>query len=360
MDRTGDAEQAPVVLAVDGNSLVHRSFHAQARTGIHADGKPAWAVRGLLMQLVAAVERIRPAVVVVGFDDPDSSLRREQWPTYKAQRADKLDTLVDQLATAVTMLRGLGVQVVVPPGLEADDVLASTAALATANGARTVVVTSDRDAFALIDDQTHVLRIINGGVDASPVMTADHLDLLLGIRPHQYRDYAALRGDPSDNLPGVRGIGPRTAARLLRHFGSAAAAFADIAAAEQALGAGVARRLADPGAHPAWAHNCQVMAMRTDVELHLDLHACPGRLPLPADAVRAACLRFGLTWTAKDALRVLAGVDAAEAPEVHASAPARSFTLPWQRPEPGGIPAPRRLPKLAPRRPLPAQLSLFD
>jgi DNA polymerase-1 len=119
----------PVIHAIDGNSLVHRSYHAQARTGLHtADGRPCWAVRGLLMQLVAAVDRIRPTAVVVGFDDPDSSQRRERWPSYKATRVDKLDSLVEQLACAVDVLRQLGVAVVVPPGLEADDVLASTAA----------------------------------------------------------------------------------------------------------------------------------------------------------------------------------------------------------------------------------------
>src|SRR3954469_23225686 len=109
--------QAPVVLAVDGNSIVHRSYHAQARTGMDA-----WAVRGLLTQLLAAVDRIRPSLVVVGFDDPEYSLRRERWPGYKAQRSDKLDTLVEQLRCAASALHDLGVAVVVPPGLEADDV----------------------------------------------------------------------------------------------------------------------------------------------------------------------------------------------------------------------------------------------
>jgi len=87
-----------VVLAIDGNSLVHRSYHAQARTGMHTvDGRPAWAVRGLLTQLVAAVDRIRPVAVVVGFDDPSRSERREQLPQYKAHRTEKLETLVEQL-----------------------------------------------------------------------------------------------------------------------------------------------------------------------------------------------------------------------------------------------------------------------
>ena len=208
----------PLLMAIDGNSLVHRSYHSQAHTGV-----PTWAVRGLLTQLVAAVERVRPTAVVVGFDDPDRSERRERWPQYKAHRTEKLETLVEQLSLAADTLRELGVTVVVPPGLEADDVLASTAEHARRCGGETMIVTSDRDAFALIDDTTRVLRIINGGVDASPVMTAERLVLLLGVRPEQYRDYAALRGDPSDNLPGVRGVGPRTAAQLLTEFGTAAA-----------------------------------------------------------------------------------------------------------------------------------------
>jgi DNA polymerase-1 len=340
-----------VLLAIDGNSLVHRAYHAQARTGAHGpDGRPSWAVRGLLMQLVAAVERVRPALVLVGFDDPDTSVRRDRWPVYKAHRVDKLDTLVEQLACAVAVLRDLGVAVVVPSGLEADDVLASAAAYAPGAGLHTVIVTSDRDAFALIDDSTRVLRIINGGVDASPMMTADRLELLLGIRPAQYRDYAALRGDPSDNLPGVRGIGPRTATRLLREFGCARAAFDDLDRVRTALGGGVAARLAAPEARAAWELNCQVMAMRADVALELDLRDGPGVLPLPADAVSRAFYGQNLTWTAKDALRVLAELEPGALPRQ----PLPSWVDSW--PTGGARP---RLPRL-PQRPQSAQLTLFD
>lgn len=336
-----------VVLAIDGNSLVHRSYHAQARTGV-----PSWAVRGLLTQLVAAVERIRPAAVVIGFDDPDASQRRARWPQYKAQRADKLSSLVQQLALAAEVMRELGVAVEVPAALEADDVLASTARQAREHGMHTVIVTSDRDAFALIDDSTRVLRIINGGVDASPLMTAERLVLLLGVRPDQYRDFAALRGDPSDNLPGVRGIGPRSAARLLAEFGTAEAAFADLDAVAARLGSGIARRLADPTARTHWERNCQVMTMRCD------LAVSPGPLPLDPDRVAAAFRAQQLTWTAAEAVRVLAGV---------ADEPCRPprWIDGWDDGagvdghHPGGSAA-RRLPKLPPRKPAMAQLTLFD
>lgn len=338
----------PVVLAIDGNSLVHRSYHAQARTGLHdADGRPAWAVRGLLMQLVAAVERIRPTSVVVGFDDPDASTRRERWPAYKANRIDKLESLVDQLACAIEVLRRLGLAVTVPRGLEADDVLASTAAHARATGAHTVVVTSDRDAFALIDDSTKVLRIINGGVDASPMMTAERLVLLLGVRPDQYRDFAALRGDPADNLPGVRGIGPRTAARVLQEFGTARAAFDDLDGVRARLGAGVAARLADPAARVAWELNCQIMAM------HADVPVAPCALPLDADAVGTVFRAQQLVWSVNDALCILADV------EPERLAQPRPPLPPWIDSVPRGEVQRPRFPKLPPR-PVSAQLSLFD
>jgi 5'-3' exonuclease len=279
------------LLAVDGNSLLHRSFHASARTGFRtADGRPMWAVRGLASQLVAAVDRCCADAVVVGFDDPQVSERRDRWPGYKGQRGPKPATLEEQLESAVEVLRDLGVTVVVPPGLEADDVLASAAAWAPTVGARTVLATSDRDSFALVDEHTRVLRILNGGVEASPLLDPHRLQLVTGVRPEQYSDLAALRGDASDNLPGVHGIGPKTAVRLLEEFGSAEAAFDDACdeghRCRSALGASVARKLADPRARATWRHNRAVMAMRRDTHLGLDLAAGVGCLPLEEQAVR--------------------------------------------------------------------------
>jgi len=279
------------LLAVDGNSLLHRAFHANARSGFGtADGRPRWAVRGLLSQLSAAVDRVCADAVVVGFDDPDVSVRRDRWPTYKAQRGPKPRSLEDQLAAAVEVLRDLGVVVAVPPGLEADDVLASAAAYARTLGARTVLATSDRDSFALVDDDTRVLRILNGGVDASPLLDPARLVMVTGVRPEQYADLAALRGDASDNLPGVPGLGPKTAAALLAALGTAEAAFADAAgdgaACRAAVGAALTRTLATPEAREVWELNRAVMAMHDDAPLGLDLPAGTGCLPLAEAAVQ--------------------------------------------------------------------------
>ncbi len=351
------------VLAVDGNSLVHRAYHAAAgsASNLSAAAEPVWAVRGLITQIVAAVERVDADAVVVGFDDPESSVRRERWPHYKVQRTEKAQCLVDQLALAVQRLRDLGLAVVVPPGFEADDVLASVSAKARTCGAQTVIMTSDRDAFALIDDNTSVLRIINGGVEASPLLTAARLPLMLGITGAQYRDFAALRGDASDNLPGVRGIGPKTAAKLLIALGSARAAFDDLERGGDrvvaAIGAAAARKLATPEARSAWEVNCDVMALHEDVSPELSLVSSdPGVLPLEAERVRAVYASLGLIYSVPAALRVLAEtVDLTERSVdlVAAGTPDAGPPAAW-------APRPQRFPRLArPSVPAVEQLSLF-
>ena len=359
-------QDSPVLLAVDGNSLVHRSFHSQAGTGLRsADGRPLWAIRGLLTQLVAAAERICPTAIVVGFDDPIASHRRTRWPQYKAGRTEKLHNLVSQLDGAAEVLRSMGVVVVVPDGLEADDVLASAARFAPQAGARTVIMTSDRDSFALIDEHTRVLRIINGGVDASPLLTPDLLATMLGIRPEQYCDYAALRGDPSDNLPGVRGVGPKTAARLLATMGSAAAVFDDLdaggARVRAVVGSAAANRLAQPEAKLAWQLNCQVMRMHNDLELGLDFTNGPGLLPLDPAAVEAAFRAHQLTWTTSAALQHLAYQDPPKRPVEQAWSVPSEFSRPAG---PARRPAGRRFARLAKHANQPQdgsiQLSLFD
>ena len=341
------------LLAVDGNSLLHRSFHASARTGFQtADGRPMWAVRGLLSQLSAAVDRVCADAVVVGFDDPAASVRRARWPSYKGHRDAKPATLEVQLAAAVEVLRDLGVVVAVPAGLEADDVLASAAAYARRAGARTVLATSDRDSFSLIDDNTSVLRILNGGVDASPLLDPRRLEMVTGVRPEQYLDLAALRGDASDNLPGVPGVGPKTAARLLMEFGSARAAFDDAAAGgarcRAVLGAALARTLAGAEARKTWQHNCTVMAMVADAPIGLDLGNGVGCLPLTEGAVTATFRRLELH--VPSAVRALTGKEPSAPRPVDVDA---SWRPPTRR-------ATMRHPRL-PSKPLPAyvQETLF-
>lgn len=313
-----------VLLAVDGNSLVHRSFHALADSATRtADGAPTWAVRGLFSQLGLLVDRVRADGLVVGFDDHTHNLRKREHPEYKATRAEKDPELVSQLALAVTVLREAGVRVVVPPGLEADDVVAAAAAQAPAAGWCTVIATSDRDAFSLVDPHTRLLRLIRGGVDASPVLTRDRMRLLTGVWPEQYRELAALRGDASDNLAGVRGIGPKTGASLLAELGSVAGALAAPERTRELLGARIAEVFAAPESQATFARTMALMDPRP-VDPGLDLAAGDCALPLDPDRLRGALDRVRLAGTCRPAVRALCGLEFAPPPvPVIATSPVR-------------------------------------
>ncbi|MGL5861388.1 MAG: 5'-3' exonuclease, partial [Phycicoccus sp.] len=193
-------------------------------------------------------------------------------PAYKAGRPDKPADLATQLADAPALLHEAGFAVVQHEGWEADDVLASAARLARGHGWRCMVVTSDRDAFALVDDSTSLVHVTSGGLEASPLLTPELLYAAYGVRPDQYRDYAALRGDASDNLPGAPGIGPSTAARLLAAFGTLDEVHAALDDERRdhvvrLVGDTAARRLVEPSVQDDLRRNRRLMTMRDDLPL---------------------------------------------------------------------------------------------
>lgn len=316
---------APLLLVVDGNSLTHRAYYAGSPAVAHYAGSPAaassartpaaafsagasatagradaeppvWALRGLIGYIARAAAKLRPDAVVIGFDCPDESLRKAQYPAYKAHRPDKPADLDHQIRTAPGLLAQAGLTTVVARAHEADDVLASAAAHARRCGWRTVLMTSDRDAFALIDESTSVLRIRNGGIDEAVLVTPQALLEVYGVHPWQYVDYAALRGDPSDNLPGVRGFGSATAARLLAEFGTVEAAWADLdtgsgARVRSVVGEAAAQTLASPEARAIVARNRALMRLRTDLPVP-DLDDV--RLPVDRFVLRRALAERGI------------------------------------------------------------------
>jgi DNA polymerase-1 len=262
----------PLLMAVDGNSLLHRAHHAHVHSGQRdLAGRPTWGLRGMVAQIGSAAARLTPDAVLIAFDHGDP-LRRDDYPEYKAGRTEKTPELAEQIECAPDLLASAGFAVVRHEGWEADDCLASAAARARDQGWRCTVVTSDRDSFALIDETTSVLRVITGGIDASPVLTPGRMPMLYGIRAEQYRDYAALRGDSSDNLPGAVGIGAKTAAKLLAGFDSVDDAYRAIDEGREdevvaVVGPAATRRLADPVSRSNVARNQRLMALRDDLEL---------------------------------------------------------------------------------------------
>lgn len=314
-----------LLLVVDAPSLLHRNHHARAHTRItDRAGRPAWALHGMLRQIIEAIDAFAPDAVIFGLDDRAASERRDFYPDYKAGRAEKDPELVDQLDRAGALLDALGLATLTPPGLEADDVNASGAAWAVANGWDCVIITSDRDAFAHISDHTQVLRLIDGGIAGSPLLNPRRLHAMYGVSAAHYLEYAALRGDASDNLPGVTGIGEKTAARLLELAGPMQVVWDDIDlnqgravvdtldgwAAEtggRRFGAGVVRKLSAPGARERFAFNVRLMSGREDLDLGLtpDVPGTPGLLPLELDRVARVVGYLGVEATTSLAMRVL-------------------------------------------------------
>jgi DNA polymerase-1 len=287
----------PLLLVLDGNSLLHRAYHAAAHGEIlDGDGRPVWALKGLIGYVARAAALLRPDAVLVGFDCPEYSVRKDEYAEYKAQRAPKHPDLAEQIVAAPDLARATGLCTVVPPGYEADDVLASAAAAARRQGWRSVVVTSDRDAFALIDTATSVLRVRNGGLSEAVLVTAANLADVCGVQAWQYRDFAALRGDPSDNLRGVRGFGSLMSARLLTAFGTVDAVWkalddGDAAAVRAVVGEGAAGQLSTVDARAAVERNRTIMRMRTDLPMP-ELDAA--RVPIDLLTMRRALAARGI------------------------------------------------------------------
>lgn len=314
-----------LLLAVDAPSLLHRNHHARAHTRIHdRSGRPAWALHGMLRQIIEAIDGFAPDAVIFGLDDRTASVRRDLYPDYKAHRSEKDPELVEQLERAGALLDALGLATLTPPGLEADDVNASAAAWARAHGWNCVIITSDRDAFAQISEHTRVLRLIDGGLHGSPLLTPARLHAMYGVAAERYLEYAALRGDASDNLPGVTGIGEKTAAALLEHAGPMETVWADIdcnggravAAAldswaeetrARRVGAGVVRRLCAAGARERYEFNVRMMTAHDDLDLGLtpDVPGTPGLLPLDLDRVSQVVGFLNVEATTALAMRVL-------------------------------------------------------
>jgi DNA polymerase-1 len=233
----------------------------------------------VLLMLARIGAAVRPTACVVGFDDPVRSLRRDRHPGYKAARPPKDDALVGLLDRLPGLLGLLGLSVVVPEGLEADDVLGSAAALARRRGVAAALATGDQDAFALVAPTVQVFYLVSG-VRMQQV-SPSWLRARYGVLPEAYPAFAALRGDASDCLPGVRGIGAVTAARLLAAYGDVEAALADPAGVARLLGPWVVEALVTQRA--VYELNRELMAIRDDVAL--DVAAC--NRPLDRQAVLA-------------------------------------------------------------------------
>jgi DNA polymerase-1 len=221
------------LLVIDGDSLAHRAYHALPKTIRRAEGRPSNAIVGFTNFLLTLWDAEQPRAVVVGWDTLEvPTYRHEALEAYQSGREFD-DELLEQLALLPQLVESFGFAVGKAPGYEADDFLAAAVASEEKRGGTSVVATSDRDSFQLASDRTTIIQPVRGVSELARIGPAEVRERY-DVEPSQVVDFIALRGDPSDRIPGAPGVGPKKAADLLRQYGSldeaiAAGRFAAIA-----------------------------------------------------------------------------------------------------------------------------------
>ena len=255
------------LMALDGNSLAYRAFYALPEDMTNASGQATNSVYGFTTMLLTLLREHTPDGIIVVFDRSEPTFRHVAIPEYKAQREKAPDTLYQQLGMIRELLDAMGVMWRDMAGFEGDDLIATMAERAEQDGDDLIVVTGDRDSYQLVRDP-HI-RVLYNKRGVSDYALYDEAGIFerTGVTPAQYADYAALRGDPSDNLDGIPGVGEKTAAKLINQYGNIDAV---IAAAEQQtpkLKAG----LLEHGERVR--RNAEMMILRRDVPLDIDKSA---------------------------------------------------------------------------------------
>jgi DNA polymerase I len=208
------------LLLLDGHSLAYRAFFAlPAENFSTTTGQPTNAVYGFTAMLINVLRDEQPTHVAVAFDRSEPTFRHEAYVDYKANRRETPADFRSQLSLIFEVLDALGVRRLSAPGYEADDIIATLAARAEAEGMDVLIVSGDRDVLQLVDSHVTVLMTRRGISDMSR-FTPEAVEEKYGLTPAQYPDFAAVRGDPSDNLPGIPGVGEKTATKWIAEFGS--------------------------------------------------------------------------------------------------------------------------------------------
>ncbi|MER7790764.1 DNA polymerase I [Streptomyces sp. NPDC097640] len=216
-DRAGDR---PRLLLLDGHSLAYRAFFALPAENFNtATGQTTNAIYGFTSMLANTLRDERPTHLAVAFDVSRKTWRSEQFTEYKANRSKSPDEFKGQVELIGEMLDAMNIPRFAVDGFEADDIIATLATQAEAKGFEVLIVTGDRDSFQLVSDHVTVLYPTKG-VSELTRFTPAKVEEKYGLTPRQYPDFAALRGDPSDNLPGIPGVGEKTAAKWINQFGS--------------------------------------------------------------------------------------------------------------------------------------------
>lgn len=291
---------------IDGNSLMHRAFHAVPPTMNAPDGRPTNAIFGFLNMFLKMIDAFNPDGVVVAFDKGKPRVRMEMLPQYKAQRPPMDPDLHAQFPMIKELLGALNVPILQSEGWEGDDILGTMARLGEEAGCDMLLVTGDRDMYQLVTEHVNVVSTRKGLSDVA-IMTPESVDdLYHGITPALVPDFYGLKGDTSDNIPGVPGIGPKKASALIAQYGSLDEVIAHADEVKGKMGENLRAHIDDA------LLSRKVATIRTDAPVELDFEATS--FPAySADEVSAALGTLGITAMQNRFLSLIGGEGGAAA-----------------------------------------------
>lgn len=291
---------------IDGNSLMHRAFHAVPPTMNAPDGRPTNAIFGFLNMFLKMIDAFNPDGVVVAFDKGKPRVRMEMLPQYKAQRPPMDPDLHAQFPMIKELLAALNVPILQSEGWEGDDILGTMARLGEQAGCDMLLVTGDRDMYQLVTEHVNVVSTRKGLSDVA-IMTPESVDdLYHGITPALVPDFYGLKGDTSDNIPGVPGIGPKKASALIAQYGNLDEVIAHADEVKGKMGENLRAHIDDA------LLSRKVATIRTDAPVELDFEATSFPA-FSADEVSAALGTLGITAMQNRFLALIGGEGGATA-----------------------------------------------
>jgi len=270
----------PLLLLIDGHSQAYRAFFAIKNPMSTRDGEPTGAVYGFARKLLSVLRDYQPDQVAVAFDTGDT-WRHAEFPDYKATRDSMPDEMRTQMARIEEMLRVFNIPVLTYPNFEADDILGTLSRTAAAQGTDVLVMTGDRDMFQLVDERVKILYTSGGPNPETKIFGAAEVEARYGLTPAQFIDFKALTGDNSDNIPGVPGVGEKTATKFLQQYGSLDGLYAHVDAIS---GPKTRQSLID--AHELVVRNKRLVTISRELDIPYNAEQCRLR-DYPKDAVVA-------------------------------------------------------------------------
>lgn len=258
------------LVLIDGNAILHRAYHALPPLTA-PDGSVVNAVYGFASMLFKIVNDIKPTHVAVAFDRAAPTFRKEMFKAYQATRPKMEEALVSQIDKVHDLIAAFGIPVYEKDGFEADDVIGTICQQVNSKSIdQIIIVTGDRDILQLVEDEKVLVFMPTKGLSEGKLYGEKEVVERMGVKPSQIADYKALAGDPSDNYPGVAGIGPKTAAALILQFGNLEQLYKGIEEHEAEVSETVLNKL-KAGEENAELSQ-QLATIRTDAPVEFDIH----------------------------------------------------------------------------------------